>query len=109
MRRVKGLDSRHNLMAKHGDHPELPSLIEDLLEEDVHTVFLKADCPPRVKRGSIGELKLVEVTEHDGQWDTIRMEILQSELVDLAEQNNCLLYTSQRQRDATLYRMQNSA
>ena len=50
MRRVKGLDFRHNLMAKHGDHPELPSLIEDLLEEDVHTVFLKADCPPRVKR-----------------------------------------------------------
>ena len=87
MRRVKGLDSRHNLMAKHGDHPELPSLIEDLLEEDVHTVFLKADCPPRVKRGSIGELKLVEVAEHDGQWDTIRMEILQSELVELAEQN----------------------
>ena len=87
MRRVKGLDFRHNLMAKHGDHPELPSLIEDVLEEDVHTVFLKADCPPRVKRGSIGELKLVEVAEHDGQWDTIRMEILQSELVELAEQN----------------------
>ena len=74
-------------MAKHGDHPELPKLIEDLLEADVHTVFLKADCPPRVKQGSIGDLKLAEVAEHDGLWDTIRMESLQEDLVDLAEQN----------------------
>ena len=50
-------------MAKHGDHPDLPDVIEDLLMADVHTVFLKADCPPRVKRGTIGELKLVEVEE----------------------------------------------
>ena len=70
-------------MAKHGDHPDLPDLIEGLLEDDVHTVFLKADCPPRVKRGTIGELKLVEVEKHDGNWDTIRMESLQEELVDL--------------------------
>ena len=32
-------------------------------------------------------VKLAEVAEHDGQWDTIRMESLQEELVDLAEQN----------------------
>ncbi len=50
-------------MAKHGDHPELPILIEQLLMDDVHTVFLKADCPPRVKRGKIGELRLVEIEE----------------------------------------------
>ena len=74
-------------MAKHGDHPELPEVVESLLDDDVHTLFLKADCPPRVKRGNIGELKLVEVDEHDGKWDTIRMEALQEELVDLAEQN----------------------
>jgi len=74
-------------MAKHGDHPDLPALIEGLLMDDVHTVFLKADCPPRVKRGTIGELKLVEVEENDGQWDTLRMEALQEELVELAEQN----------------------
>ena len=74
-------------MAKHGDHPDLPALIEGLLMNDVHTVFLKADCPPRVKRGTIGELKLVEVEENDGQWDTLRMEALQEELVELAEQN----------------------
>ncbi|MGB0474277.1 MAG: ATPase, T2SS/T4P/T4SS family [Candidatus Poseidoniaceae archaeon] len=74
-------------MAKHGDHPELPEVVESLLDDDVHTLFLKADCPPRVKRGNIGELKLVEVDEHDGKWDTIRMESLQEELVDLAEQN----------------------
>jgi len=74
-------------MAKHGDHPELPSLVEELLLEDVHTVFLKADCPPRVKRGKIGELQLTELENNDGEWDTIRLEMLQEKLVDLAEQN----------------------
>ena len=74
-------------MAKHGDHPELPSLIEALLMEDVHTVFLKADCPPRVKRGKIGELKLVETEDDDGKWDNLRLESLQEELVDLANEN----------------------
>ena len=72
-------------MAKHGDHPDLPEVIEQLLMDDVHTVFLKADCPPRVKRGTIGDLKLVEVEEHnDGNWDTLRVESLQEELVNLA-------------------------
>jgi predicted PilT family ATPase len=52
-------------MAKYGDHPALPKRLEDLLMDDVHTVFIKADCPPRVKRGSIGELKLVEIEESD--------------------------------------------
>lgn len=74
-------------MAKHGDHPELPSLIEALLMEDVHTVFLKADCPPRVKRGKIGELKLVETEDDDGKWDNLRLESLQEELLDLANKN----------------------
>ena len=74
-------------MAKHGDHPELPSLIEALLMEDVHTVFLKADCPPRVKRGKIGELKLVETEDDDGKWDNLRLGSLQEELVDLANEN----------------------
>ena len=74
-------------MAKHGDHPELPILIEQLLMDDVHTVFLKADCPPRVKRGTIGELRLVEVEETDDQGDTMRLEAMQEELVDLAHQN----------------------
>ena len=74
-------------MAKHGDHPELPEVVESLLGDDVHTLFLKADCPPRVKSGNIGELKLVEVEQDDGNWDTIRMESLQEELVELAEQN----------------------
>ena len=73
-------------MAKHGDHPELPEVVESLLGDDVHTLFLKADCPPRVKRGNIGELKLVEVEQDDGNWDTIRMESLQEEF-ELAEQN----------------------
>jgi len=56
--------------------------------EDVHTVFIKADCPPRVKRGSIGQLRLVDVEEaDDGQWDTLRMESLQEELVGLVDEH----------------------
>ncbi len=73
-------------MAKFGDHPGLPQAIEDLLMEQVHTVFLKADCPPRVKQGSIGQLKLIEV-ESDTDWDTLRLEALQEELVELVENN----------------------
>ena len=75
-------------MAKYGDHPALPKRLEDLLMDDVHTVFIKADCPPRVKRGSIGELKLVEIEESDdGNWDTLRMESLQDELVGLVDEH----------------------
>ena len=73
-------------MAKFGDHPTLPQPLEDLLMEQVHTVFLKADCPPRVKQGSIGELRLLEI-ESEQNWDTLRMEALQGELVDLVEEN----------------------
>ena len=73
-------------MAKFGDHPTLPQALEDLLMEQVHTVFLKADCPPRVKQGSIGELKLVEV-ESEQNWDTLRLEAFQEELVELVEEN----------------------
>lgn len=75
-------------MAKFGDHPPLPQRLEELLQEDVHTVFIKADCPPRVKRGSIGQLRLVDVEEaDDGQWDTLRMESLQEELVGLVDEH----------------------
>ena len=75
-------------MAKYGDHPALPQRLEDLLMEDVHTVFIKADCPPRVKRGSIGQLRLVDVEgADDGKWDTLRMESLQEELVGLVDEN----------------------
>ena len=75
-------------MAKYGDHPPLPQRLEELLMEDVHTVFIEADCPPRVKRGSIGQLRLVDVEEaDDGQWDTLRMESLQEELVGLVDEH----------------------
>lgn len=100
MVRVKDFGHWTNTMAKHGDHPELPTLVEELLAEDVHTVFLKADCPPRVKRGNIGELKLVEVESNTTEWDTILMESLQAELVELAEQNkhrsDCFLEIDRR-------------
>ena len=74
-------------MAKHGEHPDLPSELEELLEADVHTIFLKADCPPRVKRGTIGNLNLVELeTDRDG-WDNLRLESLQESLQTVVEDN----------------------
>ena len=74
-------------MAKHGEHPELPSELEHLLEEDVHTIFLKADCPPRVKRGTIGQLKLIEIDGEDGDWDNLKLESLQETLQTVVEEN----------------------
>ncbi|MCH1540110.1 MAG: hypothetical protein L7S56_01560, partial [Candidatus Poseidonia sp.] len=73
-------------MATHGDHPTLPEHLESLLMDDVHTVFLKADCLPRVKRGQIGQLKLLDL-EEETPWDTIRLETLQEDLSDLVEEN----------------------
>jgi len=55
--------------------------------EDVHTVFLKADCPPRVKRGAIGSLRLVEVEESTTTWDTLHLEQAEEDLVAIVEEN----------------------
>ena len=74
-------------MATHGDHPSLPDHLESLLMEDVHTVFLKADCPPRVKRGAIGSLKLVEAESSVANWDTLTIEQLEEDLVALVEEH----------------------
>ena len=82
---VKSLRRGILTMAKHGEHPE-PSELEELLEADVHTIFLKADCPPRVKRGTIGQLKLIEL-ESSEEWDNLRLESLQESLQTVAETN----------------------
>ena len=74
-------------MATHGDHPTLPDHLESLLMDDVHTVFLKADCPPRVKRGDIGSLKLVEVEESTTTWDTLQLEQAEEDLVAIVEEH----------------------
>ena len=74
-------------MATHGDHPALPDHLESLLMDDVHTVFLKADCPPRVKRGAIGSLRLVEVEESTTAWDTLLLEQAEEDLMTIVEEN----------------------
>ena len=74
-------------MATHGDHPTLPDHLESLLMEDVHTVFLKADCPPRVKRGAIGSLRLVEVEESTTTWDTLQLEQTEEDLMAIVEEH----------------------
>lgn len=55
--------------------------------DDVHTVFLKADCPSRVKRGAIGALKLVEVDEDNTVWDTLHLEQLEEDLMAIVEEH----------------------
>jgi len=74
-------------MATHGDHPALPDHLESLLMDDVHTVFLKADCPPRVKRGAIGSLKLVELEESTTSWDTLQIEQAEEDLMAIVEEH----------------------
>ena len=73
-------------MATHGDHPELPAEVEAMLEEDVSTLFLKAGCVPRAKRGMIGQIKLVDV-EGATAWENIAMERLQGDLESAVEAN----------------------
>ena len=87
MSKAEADDLAPSIMATFGDHPALPDALEALLEADVHTVFLKAECPPRVKRGTIGQLKLVEVEESGTDWDTLRVEALSDELAELVEEN----------------------
>ncbi len=74
-------------MATHGDHPALPDHLESLLMDDVHTVFLKADCPPRVKRGAIGSLKLVELEQSTTSWDTLQIEQAEEDLMAIVEEH----------------------
>ncbi len=73
-------------MATYGDHPELPAEIEAMLKKDVSTLFLKAGCVPRVKRGKIGEIELVDV-EAAPAWENMAMERLGSDLESLIEAN----------------------
>tara|TARA_B100000900_G_scaffold416252_1_gene450579 strand:- start:100 stop:1386 length:1287 start_codon:yes stop_codon:yes gene_type:complete len=55
--------------------------------DDVHTVFLKADCPPRVKRGAIGSLKLVELEQSTTSWDTLQIEQAEEDLMAIVEEH----------------------
>ena len=67
------------VMATHGDHPDLPAEVEAMLEDDVSTLFLKAGCVPRTKRGNIGNIKLIDVGGAS-EWQNLEMERLESDL-----------------------------
>ena len=57
-------------MAAFGDHPSLPKELGEILEDETtSTVFLKADCPPRAKRGHISELKLEDIGKNRDKGD----------------------------------------
>ncbi len=73
-------------MAKFGDHPPLPEDLELLLADDtVSTVFLKADCPPRVKCGHISEIKVVELDQE--AWSASKIQSVYEELEIVVEQH----------------------
>ena len=73
-------------MASFGDHPPLPDELELLLaDETTSTVFLKADCPPRVKCGHISEIRLIELEEED--WSKGQVETLASDLKEIIIEN----------------------
>ena len=73
-------------MASFGDHPLLPDEVELLLSnETTSTVFLKADCPPRVKSGHISEIRLIELEEDP--WNKGQVESLASELKEIVGDN----------------------
>lgn len=74
-------------MATHGDHPALPGALESMLSDDVHTLFIKADCPVRVKRGTIGSLKLEDLEGDVQPMDTLSIETLEASLVEIVETN----------------------
>ena len=74
-------------MAKFGDHPPIPDSLEDLLsDQTVSTIFLKSDCRPRVKRGHISELEVVELDIEP--FDKSKIENIVGELSLAVEQHN---------------------
>ena len=73
-------------MASFGEHPPLPETLESLLLDDtVSTIFLKAECKPRVKSGHISSLTLNDLEKEP--WDKPSLEDLSDDLSLIIEQN----------------------
>ena len=74
-------------MAAFGDHPSLPKELGEILEDETtSTVFLKADCPPRAKRGHISELKLEDIGKKP--WTKAMVSELSDQMSVLVEQHS---------------------
>ena len=74
-------------MASFGDHPLLPDSLESILaDESVSTIFLKAECRPRVKSGHISSLTLNELDLD--VWDKPKLVDLSEEISLIIEQNS---------------------
>ena len=74
-------------MASFGDHPLLPDSLESILvDESVSTIFLKAECKPRVKSGHISSLSLNELDLE--VWDKPNLLSLSEDLSLIIEQNS---------------------
>ena len=74
-------------MASFGDHPLLPDSLESILvDESVSTIFLKAECKPRVKSGHISSLSLNELDLE--VWDKPNLLTLSEDLSLIIDQNS---------------------
>ena len=73
-------------MASFGDHPLLPDSLESILtDESVSTIFLKAECRPRVKSGHITSLTLNELDLD--VWDKPKLVDLSDVRINLKSKN----------------------
>tara|TARA_B100000212_G_scaffold320516_1_gene278413 strand:- start:6584 stop:7954 length:1371 start_codon:yes stop_codon:yes gene_type:complete len=74
-------------MAAFGDHPPLPDALDEILRDDTtSTAFLKADCPPRAKRGHISNLKLETISQD--VWSKTQVSELSDQLSMVVEQHS---------------------
>ena len=72
-------------MASFADHQALPDRLERLLEEDVHSVHIKAGSPIRLKRGHITERRLVDLD--DDVLDVAEVRLIVDELLGIIAAN----------------------
>jgi len=82
--RAKGVDVEYVEPVARGVVDELP--IQDFFTDETMSVHLKTDTVPKAKRGNLGEMRYVEITEEPT--DEAQMREWANSIVDLARQSN---------------------
>ncbi|WP_049984205.1 PINc/VapC family ATPase [Halorubrum sp. BV1] len=82
--RAKGVDVEYVEPVARGVVDDLP--IQDFFTDETMSVHLKTDTVPKAKRGNLGEMRYVEITEEPT--DEAQMREWANSIVDLARQSN---------------------